>query len=280
MIDLIFNAIKLAVSADARKSAADLIATIRRSPEWQKETCSLVARIPLAQAEQADFIVQVVIPKLKSLDYSDYAIDEAVTLLHELLRNAFEYGCSAPRDKVHLKVDITPAYLSIIINNSKRHPFDFGTALSEARARIASSTTAKRGRGLIRISDIADVVSPMPNQQGVKAVFYRERVRLEVSVEQDVVFIVLTSGFYNPSLQRRLMALAANYRDLDMVLDLRGWSTLTTLETTVLDLQELLAQTRKRVVAIFRRQHPPLLPPDLVAYSREQAFELLDRSRK
>jgi anti-sigma regulatory factor (Ser/Thr protein kinase) len=231
MIDLIFNAIKFAVSADARKSAADLIATIRRSPEWQKETCSLSARIPLVLAEQADFVIEVLKPKLKSLNYTDNAVDEAITLLHELMRNAFEYGCSAPRDKIDLHVDITPAYLSIVVNNSKRHPFDFIAALAKARKKMAAPSTAKRGRGLIRITEVADVVMPTPNQQGVKAVFYRERVRLEVSVEQGVVFIALTGGFYNPSLQRRLLALAANYRDLDIVLDLRGWSFLTTVET-------------------------------------------------
>jgi len=195
------------------------------------------------------------------------------------VRNAFEYGCSAPRDKIDLHVDITPAYLSVVVHNSKKHPFDFVAALSSAKAKMTSSPAVKRGRGLIRIADIADSVTATPNLQGVKVVFYRERVRLEVSVEDDVVFIALTSGFYNPSLQRRLMALAANYRDLDIVLDLRGWTFLTTIETTVLDLRELLAQTKRRVVAIFPKHHPPLLPEDLIAYSREQAFELLDRQR-
>ena len=45
MFELLLNAAKLVFSKDTRDSASVIIDALTRSPEWQKEMCTLDARI-------------------------------------------------------------------------------------------------------------------------------------------------------------------------------------------------------------------------------------------
>src|SRR6476659_6920424 len=93
MIELLLGAVKLALSEDARKSAAGLVDFIRRSPDWQKDICTLEAKVDCDSREHAYLLGGLTADKMASLGYAHDAVSAFAYVYRELTSNAFEHGC-------------------------------------------------------------------------------------------------------------------------------------------------------------------------------------------
>jgi hypothetical protein len=125
------------------------------------------------------------------------------------------------------------------------------------------------------VEELADVLQSTPNQEGVQAAIFRDRVRFEVRThkERDIVVITLAQGLFNPSCGRRLLRLASRHLGSNLILDFLSWDPgdATAPLSIVLKLAELYRATDKRVVALVPQDSLVILPDAIVARSWSEA---------
>src|SRR6266496_528149 len=108
MIELIIDAVKLIFSEDARKSASGLIDFVRRSPDWQKDICTLEATVDTGSREHAHLLSGLAAEKMKNLKYAARSVADFESVYQELIANAFEHGCKhKPNGKVSIRLETT-----------------------------------------------------------------------------------------------------------------------------------------------------------------------------
>jgi hypothetical protein len=247
MIDILLNAAKLVFSEDARKSVSAVVDFIRHSPEWQKDICSLEAKIERSEKELAALLAGLAADKMQIHKYSDRGIDAFRTSYLELTANAFDYGCGidgsvmggsgvggSGKDKyILVGIDVSSYHIAVRVENARGCDFDLNRALQERRLELFENPGSYRGRGLLLVEDLADSLE-QAGSRSVKAVFYRDRVEFERLNAHDPMILKLTSGIYNPSLSRRTMSIvSAALRGSDVVLDLSAYSSSPTLAVSM-----------------------------------------------
>jgi hypothetical protein len=242
MIDILLNAAKLVFSEDARKSVSAVVDFIRRSPEWQKDICSLEAKIERSEKELAALLAGLAADKMQIHKYSDRGIDAFRTSYLELTANAFDYGCGidgSGKDKsgqdkyILVGIDVSSYHIAVRVENARGCDFDLIRTLQERRLELFENPGSYRGRGLLLVEDLADSLE-QAGSRSVKAVFYRDRVEFERLNAHDPMILKLTSGIYNPSLSRRTMSIvSAALRGSDVVLDLSAYTSSPTLAVSM-----------------------------------------------
>jgi len=204
VFELLLNAVKVAVSKDARESAASVVELLRRSPDWEKAIGTIEARVSIDVRERVQLIEDLVADKLVALSYKPASIAAFRTALTELAANAFEHGIvDAKRAVVRVLVETSPSYVATTVHNPKGSTFQLADALeAAARHRLATSKTG-RGRGLVLVSRRVDVVQ-MVGDDAVKTLVYRDAVEIETHKAGEVIIAVVAAGHANPSLPRRI----------------------------------------------------------------------------
>ena len=268
----------IATTGEAMSGAAALLETIRRCCERQGTPFSLRISLPLSSSEQVHLICNAITSKMLEFNYGKEVADVVATLVIEMTRNAFEHACQSPNDLIDVGVEITNEYVSLIVENPKGRAFAFSECVSEARRALSANPASRRGRGLIRIAELADSMSATENKCGVKVVVYKQRVKFELDTKDDVVVISIATGLFNPSFERRLLSLASRHLHHHLILDFRGWVGGTKMHTVVIDVRELYANSSKRIVALLPEDDSEaVLPEATIAYSVEEAMEKLKR---
>lgn len=294
MFELFLNAARFAASDDAKESISSIVDLIRHLPEWEKSICTLQANVAGFYAEQAMILKGLTTSKLENLSFPPEAIEAFETIYSELVSNAFEHGCATKRDKVKIIIDITEWFVALLVINSKKNSFDLDKTLANRKYLMSKNPYLKRGRGLILVSDLADTLEELYYKNGVKTVVYRNRVSFNVDVIDDLTIIEIVGGVHNPSLRRRLINLATQHIDNNLILDFSRfasrwkWQSRTQrrrLEDSAssrvaLELSELFSEANKKVVALMGYDNPiavndvsHILPNSLVADSLGEALE-------
>lgn len=272
MFEILLNAVKIITSKDFRESASSLLNSVKNSPEWQKNTIDLDASVSTSQKEKAVFISDLVIEKCPWL--STEAANAFRVCYHELTRNAFEHGSRSEKDYVKLKIEIASfSYISLTVINPKQRKFDPLRLIESNITALRNNPAQKRGRGLILVSEVSDQFKSVNKGAGINVVIYSKRVIYQAISVLDVVTIFVTSGLYNPSLQRRLITEASKYIKSDVIIDIRSSETdpedhtsdlSTDVPTLILDLNDFFEQTNNSVILVFRGD-VPIMPRNLVA---------------
>jgi len=216
MFELLLDAMKLALSKDARENAAALIELFRHSPDWQKDICTLEARIGHGEAERAWLVRDLLVAKLDALSFPDDCRRQYATTFTELARNAFEHG-GRTRSPVRVVADTSSTFIATVFFNARHHAPDLPKALRDARERLASDPAAASGRGLLLASEHADELT-IVEPKGIKAVFYQDRVRIVTKTVRGILLVSIAAGHLNPSVTRRLMTFLERDRPAALIL--------------------------------------------------------------
>ena len=204
MFELILNAVKIAFSKDARDGTNALIDALVKSPEWQQEICTCVAKLPAGEVERVALLLDVISRKLSGMSYDRESVVAFRTSTRELVTNAIEHGCGGdPKERIGITVELSPTYVSSTIANPKSAPVDLHDWAKQGFLRLHSSGKRSRGRGLQLVNGLADMVQQV-DAHSIKAVIYRNRVAIVHEIIDDQHVVAVTRGHSNPSLLRRL----------------------------------------------------------------------------
>jgi anti-sigma regulatory factor (Ser/Thr protein kinase) len=293
MIELLLGAVKLALSEDARKSASGLMDFIRKSPDWQKDICTLEAKVDCDSREHAYLLGGLTGDKMTSLGYARDAVDGFNYVYRELTSNAFEHGCKpASKDRVTIVIEITGHYVSLVVSNPRGTKFDLAALLEQQAAHLKKDHRSRRGRGLVICNDFADSLTAVASGEGIKALFFKPSVVLKLSQLEEVAVIHVLSGLENPSVRRRIKALAEQNLDRDLILDIelfgeapaeRRSHPSTTIVTGSLELLETFEKAGRKLVVLIGPNSSPsvfrlgIFDPSVVAFSPAGAAEKLGK---
>jgi anti-sigma regulatory factor (Ser/Thr protein kinase) len=293
MIELLLGAVKLALSEDARKSASGLIDFIRKSPDWQKDICTLEAKVDCDAREHAYLLGGLTADKMTTLGYAPDAVSAFSHVHRELTSNAFEHGCEpASKDRVTIVIEITAHYVSLIVSNPRGIKFNLAALLEQQAAHLKKDDRSKRGRGLVICNEFADSLNAVADGEGVKALFFKPSVVLKVSQLEGLAVIHVLAGLENPSVRRRIKALAEQNLDRDLILDLGLFSEAsderhpsTSIVTGSLELLEMFENAGRRLVVVVPA-HPSasvfrlgIFDPSVLAFSSAAAAEKLGKPK-
>ena len=278
MFELFLNAAKFVVSDDVRKSTSAILDLIRRLPEWERDICTLEAKIGPAFSEQASLLSHLTVSKMTNLGYSAERIEAFKLCFFELVSNAFEHGCRSAKESIRIVIDITVAYVALTVLNSKGYKFDAEGIVREGHRLLKSNPFSQRGRGLLLSFKTADKLRNVEGNEGVKAIFFEDAVLFRIDELKGLTIIEIIDGLYNPSFERRLIATASNYLETDLILDFSRWvadphSSITS--SVVLKLSDLYARSGKRIVALLpprRFESEVILPDSVIAHSWAEAL--------
>jgi anti-sigma regulatory factor (Ser/Thr protein kinase) len=291
MIDLLLGAVKLVLSEDARKTASGLIEFVRRSPDWQKDICTLEAKVDMNSREHAYLLGGLTADKMQSLGYGADSLNDFKYVYRELTSNAFEHGCKrASKDRVTISIEVTAHYVSVTIRNPPGANFDFHALLERQQAHLSNDSESKRGRGLVICNEFADSMAAVADGDGVKALFYKPSVTLKLRELEGLAIIYIIEGLGNPSIRRRIKSMAEQCLDRDLILDLARFASdkresepSSTILTGSLELMETFARAGKKMVVLV----PPapsarifklgIFAPSMLAFSVKEAVEKLGR---
>lgn len=206
MFEILLNTAKLAISKDARESASAIIDLFHNSPEWEKDICTIDAKIGKDEKEKSLLINDLVKNKLKNLKYEESIVNNFSYIYAELSDNLFEHGCT-DKEQVRILLDITESYTAASFFNSKSIKFNFKEELDTKNF----DPTSTRGRG-IAISKIkADEITSI-GTKGIKFIVYNKPIKTSVKLISDKeIAIIIESGHDNPSLSKKIIAELNNF---------------------------------------------------------------------
>lgn len=296
MFDLFLNTAKFFTSEDARKSASALIEMIRRSPEWQKDICTLDAHIQKSYDEQAMLLSDLTTSKMQNMDFASEAVTAFKSIFLELIRNAFEHGCKSEKDSVSITIEITQTFVSLKIVNPKRRKFNLKTAIETNKSVLTKNLSVLRGRGLILVKELADSLKMVEDGSGVKAVVYSERVSFKSEVFDGLAIVTLKNGLFNPAVSERLSIEVGKFPKLDVIINLRNFSSdidiSTEMQSEIIKLstvnvktisvktkKEISKKSSRKIVTLLALDAPEniMLPKQIIVYSWKEALTKLGK---
>ena len=213
------------------------------------------------------------------LHYQPLTVNDFKLAYHEMISNAVEHGCTNADDVFHVKVNVTTQFTTTTVLNPTGRKFDVRSIIEPRRQLVMENPRLRRGRGLLRITDLADTFAEAKNKEGIKVVFYKDRVTLDIQSKDGISIIKVVSGIYNPSLHRRLLSTVEKYKINNLILDLRADSTPTVTSQAIIDIDELLTRYGRKLVVLIDIDAAILLPSTVVAYSWEDALNKLPGPR-
>lgn len=276
MFDLFLNTAKLVTSEDARKSASAILELIRRSPEWQKDICTLEASIKRSYVEQAILLSDLTTTKMENLHFDSEAITAFKVIFLELIRNAFEHGCKSDKDTVKIIIEITKTYVGLSIVNPKGKKFNPDNIIASNKLSLSKSPSLLRGRGLLLVKQLSDTLTTIENGTGIKVVVYSDRIQFDSDVFEGLIVITVESGFYNPALSERLGDEIAKLPQLDVILNFSDFGVGTDLSRKIIELN-IKSAARQKILVIINDDSNIMLPSDMIAYTWREALEKLNK---
>lgn len=279
MIELFLNAAKLLASKDVRESSRKLLELVHQAPQWQQDICTLTLKLDQSSAEVTHLIRILCVEKLANLGYYSEVVESFQTCYTELVANALEHGCSTKREStVEVEADITKAYIALRVKNTKGVKVILTSALQEASQKLRQKPDSHRGRGLLLVNSLADEFEGQEDNRTVKAVFYKDYVKLESFSFPGLTVLRLRSGLFNPSCPRRIedTVLNTSYTATNLILDLSLWrAAITTLIITkVLRLNRIYAEQNLKFIAIVSEKYLDVSGVEVVK-SWEEALILI-----
>lgn len=287
MIDLLLNAVKIALSDDTRKNVSALLEFIRKSPDWQRDICSLEAQIDAAFSEHAYLLGGLTADKMRNLGFSVESVTAFEYVYRELSSNAFHHACRpGSKDRVAIIIEVTSHYVSVTVKNPRGRQFDLAKVLKLKRATLRNDQRAPRGRGLLISEEFADSLAATSDGEGVKAVFYKPAVVLRLNKVRDLAIIHVIDGLENPSLRRRIKSLTEQCLESDIILDLAKFATAperttpsSTLISGSLEIREIFETGGRKMVSLVNRRTNArifslgIIDPSILAFSVDEALE-------
>ncbi|MGH7774991.1 MAG: ATP-binding protein [Candidatus Binatia bacterium] len=269
------------VSKDARDAGASLLNLVENSREWKKDICTLALRIDSSNREQAELVRELCAHKLRTLKYPNSVIDAFEGIYVELIPNAFEHGLMdrwLTKGKIEIETEITNSYVALIVRNSKGVRFDFEKACETQYRLLTDNPQSRRGRGLLTVKGLADGLSAQENGRTIKAVLYRDCVKIDFFEFEKLVVFSLVSGIYNPSLPSRLAFHVRHFPGYDIILDFSRFRRRgSEVHAEVISLRERLAKANQRVVVICHPENIALSFDVDDVGGWHEALERLDR---
>lgn len=284
MLEVLVNAARVVLSKEVREGASSLVDLVTKMPEWQQDICTLKAEVPRASREQCRFLADLSISKMLALPapFPAEACEALNACLIEATDNAFEHACRRDTDRISVVTDICRAYASFAVTNPKRRRFNLDRCLQAGESGVKTDPSVRRGRGLLVIAELADGLSSIGKGSGIKAVFYHDRVEVQVNVFDSLTVLTTKSGAYNESLGRRLIALVKRHSANDILLDFSPCrSDLTKTTSVILEAEAIVASSERRLVALVASSGAVvihILPRELVTCDVRDALERLDRA--
>jgi anti-sigma regulatory factor (Ser/Thr protein kinase) len=290
MIELILDAVKLVFSEDARKSASGLIDFIRRSPDWQKDICTLEATVDADSSEHAHLLGGLTAEKMLNLKYGNRSVADFESVYRELTTNAFDHGCRQKRHgKVSIRLETTAHYVSLTIRNPRGCEFDLSEQLKLQRARLRDNPGSDCGRGLLMCEELADSLVGLKERDGVKAIFYASPVEIKINMIDDLTVLHVLNGIENPAVARKIGSLVEKCVGRDLLLDLTRFAknTLAMPDTamirTSIQLRKTFEQAGRRMVVMVSPRADDrifslgLFDPSVICSSLDEALQRLGR---
>ena len=249
---------------------------VERVFTWDKDRAVLYAAIPRHDAEQAANVSELASQRLRQLEYPSDVIDSFRVVFVELSRNAFDHACSAAEDAVRFAVDLDIGCVSLVVFNPPGVTLDIGRRIRRQSAALSRNEMKQRGRGLLLVAEAADVLQSTPDGAGVKVVLYKTPVSLELASESGVT-IVRVGGIENPSFNRRLLRIAREHLDTNLLLDFTDVPEKigTSPITVIIQVAALLKRYDRKVAAVMSGRTGAWLPGALRVRSRREGIELL-----
>jgi anti-sigma regulatory factor (Ser/Thr protein kinase) len=280
MIELLLNTVKLLAAKETREASSSMLEMIRKTPEWQRDICTLTLRVDSSNKELTHLIRTLCVEKLANLNYDSGIVNNFQTSYIELVANAFEHGCSKNKeDPVEIETDITKAYVTLRVKNAKNARWNFSSTFQSAVTKLENYPKSPRGRGLALVNWIADEFEGQEDNQTVKAVFYKDCVELETFEFQSFTFLRLKSGLFNPSCSRRIEKLALSKLHLhhNLILDLSLWKHVgpTIIQTMILHLENVYENQGRKFIVVASQID---VPGASMAHSWQEALGLIDSS--
>ena len=273
MFEIFLNTAKFIVSDDVRKSTSSLIDMIHRSPEWQKDICTMNARIQNKYYEQAIFLLDLTMSKMQNMEFKKSSIDDFKIVFSELIRNAFNHGCKEDNDEVKITIEITKTFVSLIVINPKKRKFLIEPIIKNNLIKLQNNPNMLSGRGLLLVRQLTDSFIMVNDNTGVKIVIYSDRVILKTDIIEDLIILNIEGGFYNPALSGKLMSEIKKTPPYDIVINLNKLSLDTEVLTIVIRLNLNLIGSRKVVVLIDEcNLSKTMLPKEITSTSWAEAL--------
>jgi anti-sigma regulatory factor (Ser/Thr protein kinase) len=240
-----------------------------------RSSLSVEKSIERFDAEEATLIGDLAASAMIELHYQPLIVNDFKLAYHEMTSNAVEHGCTNADDVFHVKVNVTTQFTATTMLNPTGRKFDARSIIEHQRQYLMENPRLRRGRGLLRIIDLADTFAEAKNKEGIKVVFYKDRVTLDIQSKDGISIIKVVSGIYNPSLHRRLLSIVEKYKINNLILDLRADSTPTVTSQAIIDIDGLLTRYGRRLVVLIDIDAAILLPSTVIAYSWEDAINKL-----
>lgn len=283
MFELILNAVRVMTSKDFREGAGDLLALVRKTPEWKEGASTIEAKVSHDLCEHASLLLELACARLTEMSFPIDAVSAFRTCFVEFTRNALEHGGGS---EIGIRIELWSTFASIRVRNGGKG-FNLADAIARSSAILDTSPSHPRRRGLLLASDRADSISQAGGGEDIKAVIYKDRVRYKVFDFDGFAVIEIIDGLFNPSFVRRIMTIASAKRGghivFDFTLCLMYESTLLSFVT--LTTSELLASGGKIVRCLLpsdeligaREYCPMLLPEEVLAKTWSDALEAIQK---
>jgi anti-sigma regulatory factor (Ser/Thr protein kinase) len=204
----------------------NLLHILSDNATWARESLEIECSLSKFQEERADLLKRKIDESLQARGFDEELQRDFDITFTELKNNAFEHGCKKETDEVTFQVEITPSFASLTVRNPPyARSFDFKRVVSRNLKKLKEDPSSERGQGLLLVTALADDVkaasSDVRHGTGVKATFFRSRVRFDAQVIGRVAIIRVETreSAENPSFERRLLREAIHYSDLDLILD-------------------------------------------------------------
>jgi anti-sigma regulatory factor (Ser/Thr protein kinase) len=219
---------------------------------------------------------------MRAESFDSEMISAFSTCLEELTTNAFEHGCRSVESEVHISVEITDAYLTILVKHQDQIKFDLEATLKQKTSLISSNPYSRRGRGLITVNNLSDSLESVSDGLGVKATIYKDRVKFNIQNLEKLMIIEVIHGLYNPSINRRLLDLAVDCHQDSLIIHIPKDDS-TKFMGALLDLYEIFKQSGRKFVIFVgvgweSSFNIKLLPSEIIAKSWNEALNKVDKS--
>ncbi len=175
-------------------SLSDSVQYDQSNVQQLRSSLSVDKSIEHFDAEEATLIGDLTASAMGELHYQPLTVNDFKLAYHEMISNAVEHGCTNADDVFHVKVNVTTQFATATILNPTGRKFDVRSILESQRQHLMENPRLRRGRGLLRITELADTFAEAKNKEGIKAVFYKDRVTLDIQSKDDISIIKVVTN--------------------------------------------------------------------------------------
>lgn len=282
MINLIIDAVKVLSARETLDAGSRLLAAIRRNEGWKDGVCNIKMKVSGKHRRYFDLLRDVCTEKIIEVGFSSNEVAKFRCCFDELSKNLVEHG-NTRFGNPSCEIEITKTYVAQIFRNASRKNFDLKGEIEEKRYRFEYSNWHVRGRGLLVVESLSDVLS-QPDKYSVEAIVYKDGVVLdELYKEDDAVVLQLVRGMRNPKLGSVILESKNKYKGKLLILDFSLYEYEepdTALVGDCVILHKDLLSTNGRLIVVPPKNVTLLLPEEMLVENMEDAIKLLAKPKK